>query len=275
MDISEEVTVFDWQSVPDGEYAVIGDPIGHSLSPRMHAAAYENLGLDLIYRAVRVPAGELSDALNALRDLGYLGVNVTVPHKEAAFDWCDHVEDGAWRFGAVNTVRLADRVGINTDVPGFMKVLADQGITAGSRVLFLGAGGSARALIAACCDAGFEVGAWNRTRSRLDSIISELGVEIEVLDSADVRGYQAVINATSASLGVDQLPVVWESAPTGGFAFDLAYGKDPSLFLQLAMSHGWAACDGLPMLVEQGALAFEWWLGKEAPRGAMLRSVGL
>lgn len=269
------MSAVDWRDVTDGEFAVLGDPIGHSLSPRMHRAAYQYLELDLVYQAVRVPVGEFGMAMEALRDMGYVGVNVTVPHKEAAFEWCEHVEGGAWRFGAVNTIRLVDRVGINTDVPAFLKVLADNGIVPGQRVLILGAGGSARALIAASTDAGYLVGAWNRTRSRLEGMVEELGVEVEILDTANVNGFQAVVNATSASLGDLELPIVWGEAPEGGFAFDLAYGKEPSPFLRAATLNGWRNCDGLPMLVEQGALAFEWWLCKEAPREAMLRSVGL
>ncbi len=267
--------VYDWRDVPDGDFAILGDPVGHSLSPRMHSAAYQFLELDLMYRAVRVPVGEVVPALEALRDLGYLGVNITVPHKEAAFEWCEHVEKGTWRFGAVNTIRLENRAGVNTDVPGFLKVLADQGIEPGARIMFLGAGGSARSLIAACSDAGFEIGAWNRTRERLEKMVGELGVKVDILESADVQGFQAIINATSASLGEVDLPIVWRQSAMGGFAFDLAYGPEPSPFLKWAKANGWLTSDGLPMLVEQGALGFEWWLGKEAPREAMLRSVGL
>ena len=266
---------FEWRDAPDGHFAVVGDPVGHSLSPRMHTAAYTALGSDLVYRAIRVPFGEFTEAVEHLRSFGYIGLNVTVPHKESAFEWCEGVEGGAWRYGAVNTLRLADRVGINTDVAGFMSVLGAHGVQSPKRVLFLGSGGSARALMASSCDAGFEVAAWNRTRSKLEAMVAELAIKVEVLDEPVIAGCAAVVNATSASLGGIDLPVDWSEAGDDCFAFDLAYADELTPFLRRAHGRGLAVSDGLPMLVEQGALAFEWWTGKVAPREAMLRSVGL
>ncbi|ARU40119.1 hypothetical protein CCB80_02785 [Armatimonadetes bacterium Uphvl-Ar1] len=273
MDVSEEMSWFEWRDAPVAEFAVLGDPVSHSLSPKMHSAAYADLDLDLNYVAIRVELSEFDQALDHLVALGYRGVNVTVPLKEVAFEWCEILEDGAWRFGAVNTIRLEDRAGMNTDVPGFLSVLRAHSVEPGSRVLVLGAGGSARAVIRGLLDEGYLVRGWNRTRAKLNAVVE--GLDVEILDDADVRGCGAVVNATSASLKGLDLPVEWSHAADGCLAFDLAYGEEMSPFLRGAMGRGLPVTDGLPMLVEQGALAFEWWLGRPAPRTAMLRSVGL
>ncbi|MFM9873664.1 MAG: shikimate dehydrogenase family protein, partial [Fimbriimonadaceae bacterium] len=142
MDISKEVTFYEWRDVPEGDYAVLGDPIGHSLSPRMHSAAYDALGLDLVYSAVRVPYGEFFEAMDRLRALGYKGVNCTVPLKELAFDWCPSFLGLAGELGSVNTINLVTQQGTNTDLPGFLKVCEEFGVGSGARVLILGAGGT-------------------------------------------------------------------------------------------------------------------------------------
>lgn len=273
---SRKMRPFDWHEAPAADFAVVGDPVAHSLSPQIHRAAYAAVGLEYNYVAIHVPEGEFDAAADHLRELGTIGINVTVPHKVDAFSWCEAVESGSWRFGAVNTIRLADRSGINTDVPGFLTVLDSYGITPSDRLVFLGAGGSARALIAACVDLGFQVSAWNRTPQRLTEMARELSIDLEVLESPDPTGAAAVVNATSASLSGEVVAVDWGSARSDCLAFDLAYRESgPTPFLAQAMEHGHTACDGLPMLVEQAALAFEWWLERDAPRQAMLASVGL
>ena len=135
-----------WRQAEKGDYAVIGDPVGHSLSPRMHMAAYKHLGLDLIYRAIHVPMEELDEALDSLEDLGYRGVNITLPLKERALAACRILEGPCELYGATNTMRLADRAGINTDAPGFIETVKELGIAPGASVLLIGAGATARTL---------------------------------------------------------------------------------------------------------------------------------
>lgn len=264
---------YEWRDAPEGDFAVLGDPVSHSLSPRMHSAAYADLGLDLNYVAIRVELGEFDQALDHLVALGYRGVNVTVPLKEVAFEWCESLEGGAWRYGAVNTIRLGDLAGLNTDVPGFLSVLRAHSVEPGSRVMVMGAGGSARAMIRGLLENGYLVRGWNRTQAKMDAIVE--GLDVEIVSEPDVRRCGAVVNATSASLSGFDLPVEWSQAEDGCLAFDLAYGEEMSPFLRGALGRGLPVTDGLPMLVEQGALALEWWLGRPAPRTAMLRSVGL
>lgn len=260
----------EWREAPAGDYAVIGDPISHSLSPRIHSAAYQALGLNLSYQAIRVPLEEFNHAVEHLKALGYKGLNVTVPLKEAAQNWA-----GEGKYGALNTLCLHSRTGINTDVPAFLQTLRDQEINPGSKLLFLGAGGTARALLIGAFEAGYEILAWNRTRSKLEDLLTDTGVAAEILPDADPAGTAAVINATSASISGLAVPVRWENAVSNCLAYDLGYASDLTPFLVQANEAGCRVLDGKPMLVEQAALAFEWWLKKTAPRGAMLTSVEL
>lgn len=275
MDISEEVEVFEWRDVPSGDFAVLGDPVGHSLSPRMHEAAYRVLDLDLTYRAVRVPYEDFGEAMDRLRSLGYQGVNCTVPLKEVAFEWCPSFLGLAGELGSVNTINLVTQQGTNTDLPGFLKVCEDFGVGSGARVLILGAGGTARSLVVGCSRAGMDVWLWNRSVDRRDRLVGEMDGRVSgVMDSLEVNGFDLVVNATSASLSGVDLGVNWEGG-SRALAFELAYGNKLSPFLVSARDAGLRVIDGFPMLVEQGALAFEYWLGKAAPREAMLRAVGL
>lgn len=261
---------FSWRDAPAADFAVIGDPVSHSLSPRMHTAAYAALGLNLRYVAIHVPACEVVPALDHLRSLGYRGVNVTVPHKESALDWCSEAESLARRVRAVNTVRLADRSGINTDAPGFLDTLADLLLGPSPElVLLLGAGGSARALTCALAEAGWQVRIYNRTRSRAEEMVANLGVDAEVLDAADPTGARLILNTTSASLQGAEVAIPWQCAEPDAVAYDLMYAKEPTPFLAAASAHGLRTCDGLPLLVAQGARSLEWWLDVSAPRDAM------
>jgi shikimate dehydrogenase len=126
----------------------------------------------------------------------------------------------------------------------------------------------------ACTRAGYHLAAWNRTRANLEKTLAGLEADVEVLDYASISGEDgAVVNTTSASLAGGALPIDWSSAQPGALAFDLAYGSHELPFLSEAVHHGLKAIDGRSLLVEQGALAFEWWTGLEAPREDMMRAV--
>ena len=144
---------YPWREAPEAEFAVIGDPVGHSLSPRMHAAAYQALGLSYRYLAIHVLPGEVGQALARMESLGYQGVNVTVPHKEEALAWAKDSEPLARRVRAANTLRLADKACINTDAPGFLDTLSEFHPEPRTAII-LGAGGSARAIAVALMGAG-------------------------------------------------------------------------------------------------------------------------
>lgn len=258
----------EWRDAIPGDFAVIGDPVSHSKSPAMHTAAYRELGFDLSYRAVRVPVGEVRDALLHLRSLGYRGVNVTVPHKAEALAACEHVEDLARRIGAVNTIRLEGFVGRNTDGLGFLRSLP---VKEGGLAVILGAGGSAAAVAIALSDVGWRVEIYNRTRSRAENLAALVGGSVR--EEATIVGADLVVNATSAGLLGSELSIEWAGVRPSAHAVDLMYGAEPSPFMRQALQNGLSAQDGRGMLMEQGALALEWWLGVPAPREAMLRAI--
>lgn len=264
------MSAFDWREAPKGDFAVIGHPVSHSLSPRMHLAAYAALGLDHTYCAISVAPEEFAEAVHHLKGLGYRGLNVTIPHKSAAFAWCQSTCETSQKLQVCNTLDLQDHTGINTDVPGFLKSLPGHA----PRALVLGAGGSARAVVYALVRSGTEVTLWNRTRARAEELVKELDLPVQVVDAPSVAGHTLVVNTTSTGLSGDSLPIDWNGTnPDQLLASDLAYGAEATPFMLEARSHGIAAMDGRRMLMEQGAFAFEWWLNVPAPREAMWEAI--
>jgi shikimate dehydrogenase len=255
-----------YQEAPDADFAVIGDPVSHSLSPRMHQAAYAALGLPYRYVAIQVALGEVGAALDHLAERGYRGVNVTVPHKEEALNWARSAEGFAAKVRAANTVNLRERSCINTDAPGFLETLRPFGFERKS-VLVLGAGGSARAIVAALVDDGWGVSIFNRTAAKAEELALSFGGT--AVSCPDPNGASLIVNTTSASLQGEEIPCDWSQAPVGAVAYDLMYASEPTPFLRSASAHGLRMLDGLDLLVAQGALSFEWWLGIPAPRKAM------
>lgn len=248
-------------------FALIGDPVDHSLSPAMHTAAFKVLGLDATYERRRVPSGGVQGALRELWDEGFRGFNVTVPHKLEVMDSLVNVDAKAQAVGAVNTVlRRADGWhGTNTDADGFVRSLPEPA-SSYERALVLGAGGAARAVAYGLTQAGVEVYVSARREGAAESLVEVGAVTKQWPPPLDAP---LVINATSASWHhgdafVESLP--WTK--TQGLFVDLAYGI-PLAFLEQAKAHGAATLDGLGMLVHQGALALEAWTGERAPADVM------
>ncbi len=263
---------YEWQEAPAADYAVLGDPISHSRSPAMHMAAYQALDLDLSYQAIRVDEESFQKAVMHLNGLGYKGLNCTIPLKELAAAWVEEADEESSIIGAINTLSLSDRKGTNTDAPAMLNVVESNGVERGSRVLILGAGGTGRAALVAFCRAGYQVSAWNRTAEKLDALRDELSLQFTTIPALFTGGYDLVINTTSSTLAGEPLGVSFTEGSGVKLAFDVGYGK-PSQFLAEAAEAGIPTLDGLPLLVEQGALALEWWLGKSAPRKDMLAAV--
>ena len=247
---------------------MIGDPVGHSLSPRMHQAAFAALGLEFRYIAVHVPMAEVGTALDHLREIGFRGVNVTVPDKAEALDWAESPDELSRRIGAANALDLRECTAINTDAPGFLDTLSEFEFPSQRSALILGSGGSARAVAAALPDAGFQVSVWNRTEERGRAMAEEFGLEYAAMPTAD---FDLLVNTTSASLRLETLPIEWVGGKPGALAYDLVYGQTP--FLTSAENHGMRTIDGKKLLVAQGARSLEWWLGVEAPRAAMREAI--
>jgi shikimate dehydrogenase len=264
--------------------AVIGSPVRHSLSPRLHNAAFAALGLDWVYVALEVAPGDAAAALTGMRALGFGGLSVTTPHKEAVAEACDRLTDDAEVLGAVNCVVPVDGelVGHNTDGPGFMaSVLAGGTTVEGARCVVLGAGGAARAISLALARSGAaEVAVVNRTTARAEQAVAPLGAVGRVVDPTEVAGPLAaadiVVNATTVGMGTpgpDDLPVDPAPLHAGQLVVDIVYQPLETPLLSAARRQGAAVVNGVPMLVHQVAVAFELWTGVPAPVEAMSLSV--
>jgi shikimate dehydrogenase len=259
----------DWRLAEAADYGVIGDPVAHSWSPRMHAAAFRELGLPCSYRAVRVPGAEFDEALAHLAGLGYVGLNATVPLKAAALSWAEVSDQEAIGASGANTLRLADRSATSTDGPGFLDTLAELEVETGT-ALVVGAGGSARAVVHALTRAGWDVRVHNRTGERAIEVAAAFAVE--AIAEPDPGGASLIVNCTAAGLHGQAPEVMWNRAGNA-LAYDLYYSAQPTPFLADAAEAGLRTVDGRWLLVAQGARSLKWWLGVEAPRKAMLEAI--
>lgn len=262
-------------------YAVFGNPLGHSKSPLIHTTFAAEFGEDMDYGKIEAPLDGFAAALEAFRDAGGKGCNVTAPFKLEAFALATERTEAAELAGATNTLRfeggaiLAD----NTDGAGLVRDIVENlgHRLKGKRVLLLGAGGAARGAalpILRQRPAAFDL--LNRTVAKAEAVrdlIRDHG-EIGIADPAAVNAYDIVINATSASL-VGACPAL----PRGvfadcGLAYDLAYGVGLSPFLAVARAAGVPfLADGVGMLVEQAAAAFQWWRGKRPQTRALIEAL--
>lgn len=259
---------------------VLGWPVSHSRSPRLHGYWLETLGLDGAYLPLPVNPDRFADAVRALADLGFRGANVTIPHKQAAFAVCDTVDASARRAGAVNTLVFRDGriAGSNTDGFGFLESVREQAPgwqpQAGPAVL-LGAGGAARAIAAALLDAGCpQVMLVNRSRDRAEALAREIGGAIAVADAPPIRDAALLVNTTS--LGMQgQPPLVLDLAPLPASAVvaDIVYVPLETPLLAAARARGLAAVGGLGMLLHQARPGFEAWFGAAPRVDAALRAV--
>lgn len=250
--------------------------MGHSVSPAMHNAAFKHMGLDITYKAMLVTSEGLSDATAWTKGPAVLGLNVTVPHKEAIIGLLDRVDPEARAIGAVNTVvnRGGRLEGYNTDGRGFIKGLRADGVAvAGTRVLVLGAGGAARAVCYYLAREAGELCIYNRTPERARRLAAEFGGEGRTVSAIErlegfLKGFDIVINATSLGLGADDpLPCDLKDIRPGQTVCDLIYRTTP--FLREAAARGAATVDGTGMLLYQGVLSLELWTGEKAPVGVM------
>ncbi len=265
---------------------LVGDPVGHSLSQVMHNAAFAHLGIDAGYELWETPLADLRERVNALRQPGMLGANVTVPHKQAVMPLVDEFSVTARRIGAVNTIipRDGSLIGDNTDAYGFARSLElVSGEVAPQRAVVVGAGGASRAVLVALQDAGVrDIVLVNRTRSRAEDLAADLGVDglppIRVGDlqrlNAEATDADVLVNATSVGWHGEELPFpasVLDRLTPSAVVVDLTY-RETSI-LRLAKEQGFSTLDGLPMLIHQGARSFELWTGQEAPVAVMQEAV--
>jgi shikimate dehydrogenase len=264
-------------------FALLGDPVSHSLSPVVLNAAMRDLGMDGVYVALRAEGPEeMAAFLRGLARAGG-GGNVTLPHKEKAATVLDTPSPDVRRTGACNTFWLEDGKvhGDNTDVEGFSRALEAflGGPPEGYRVLVLGAGGSARACLVALMDGGVqEVHLLNRTRDRARAVARRIGGErVRVLDERMAvagKSYDLVVNTTRLGLSPDDdLPLELDLLARAGSVVDLVYGAGSTPFVEKARDRGIRATDGTEMLLHQGAVAFERWWGRKPSLEVMRAAV--
>ncbi|HEU4605495.1 MAG TPA: shikimate dehydrogenase [Nitrososphaera sp.] len=266
-------------------YCIIGDPIQHSLSPGMQNAAFAAAGLNCTYIAFRVPANELKESVESLRSINVSGFNITVPHKVEAMKYLDELDASAKKAAAVNTVNNIEGIfrGYNTDIDGFIEPLRKRHVDfSGMRVLVLGAGGAARAVVAALAQEGgmAKVMIANRNVQRageLARIGSNLGLKCETLPLDKVQGVSAecdmIVNATTVGLSNEPSPVDHEHIKKGSIVYDIVYRPIVTDLIENAKYAQATVVYGYEMLIEQGAKAFEIWTGLPAPRDAMKKNL--
>jgi shikimate dehydrogenase len=249
---------------------IIGWPVGHSRSPRLHGYWLEKHGIDGAYIPLPIPPEHFRDSVRGLMHSGFAGANVTIPHKLAAFEVCDTVDDTARRAGAVNTLTFQDGkiTGANTDGWGFLANLRAHGVDPrAGPALLLGAGGGARAIAAALLGEGTKVTIANRTAARAEQLLRDLPgpaiIPWEQRDAA-VADHALVINTTALGMeGKDALRLDLSRAAPGTAVADIVYVPLRTPLLRDAQARGLTGVEGLGMLLYQGIPGFRAWFGVE------------
>jgi shikimate dehydrogenase len=253
---------------------IVLHPACHTLSPVIHRAAYRALGLDAEFEAHDVPPAELAPRVRALFAGGVTQLCVSLPHKEAVLELADRVSADARRIGAANTLtaRDGDIVADNTDWIGVTSTLEPLGDWRGRRATVLGAGGAARAVVYALRELDMSVAVVNRTRSRAERVVEDLGGAVGTLDDP----YDLLVNATSVGMAPDvaATPVDAAQLRRGTTVFDTVYRPLETRLLREARAAGCRAQDGLDMLVHQAVEQIRVWSGRRADP-ALLRRVAL
>jgi shikimate dehydrogenase len=239
----------------------------------MQSAALAGLGLagEWSYEAIDVAPDRFEEQVQAMAAGDFVGANVTVPHKGAALALADAVSETAREIGAANTLvfEAGEVRAANTDAAGFLAALPVEPL--GRRALVLGAGGAGRAVVWALVRGGAEVDVWNRTELRSQHLCEEIGGE--PIGEPDPASYELIVNTTAVGLaGEDpfgELPLTPVGFNRGQTVVDIVYGEEPTRLLLAAQEAGAGVVDGIEVLVQQGALSFRIWTGREAPLDAM------
>ena len=276
---------------------VVGDPVAHSLSPQMQNAALRHCGINLQYTRFHTPAADLPETLKRMRELDFVGANLTVPHKIAALPLMDQVDPDAKRMGAVNTIKVGNEylAGFNTDGRGFSRAVREEFSVdlRDLRVLLLGAGGVARAIATQCAKEKCErLVIANRTFEKAEGLVNGLRdffVGPKVLGPVarlqaipweeqafrfQIANVDLMVNATPLGLNQsDRSPIPSRLLAPHLMIFDTIYLERRTPFVAAAIAAGARATNGLSMLLHQGALAFELWFNREAPIEVMRRAI--
>jgi shikimate dehydrogenase len=256
---------------------VMGWPVKHSLSPRLHNYWIKQQGIDGAYIPIPVEPSRLEQALRALPVLGFCGCNLTIPHKETALKIVDHINEQAKRIGAVNTIVVNEKgelEGQNTDAFGFQENMKEMRFNAAKakKAVILGAGGAARAIIVALQDMGLqEICIVNRTKDKAERCAIDMNKnrKIEVFEWTQTakafEGADLLINTTPLGMtGMPPLEIDYTGLPCEAWVTDIVYTPLATAFLKKAREQGYMTIDGLGMLLHQARPGFEAWFGKKA-----------
>jgi len=267
---------------------VIGHPIEHSMSPTMWNPALQELELDYVYVAFDVHPDSLEKAINGIRSLGIKGVNVTIPHKKSVIKYIDEVDPIALKIGAINTIKNEDGIlkARNTDAGGAKKALLDMGIDiSGKNILILGSGGVSRAIAYILAEEANKIVLTDLIEERATAVASEIRDNMKVdiegkLSNKDnieeyIKKTDILINATPIGMypKVEETPISKELLHDDLFVFDVVYNPLETRLMKEAAKMGCTTLGGLDMLVNQGILAFEWWLNKKPNKDLMKNKI--
>lgn len=264
-------------------FAVIGDPIDHSLSPTIHNAAFKELGIDCTFIAYRIPQDELEEGIEALKKIQIAGFNVTIPHKIQMMKYLDKIDESCSIIGAVNTVSNENNSlkGYNTDMDGFLEPLKKRQLSMiGKKILLLGAGGAARAIVTGFAKENAQsITIANKTiekANELSKFAKKLGLESNTtsLDSVNTPSeYDIIVNATSIGLKNEPSPISFEKIKQNTIVYDIVYRPMNTDFIKQAKQKDATVIYGYEMLLGQATRAFEIWHKVEAPYNAMKRAL--
>ncbi|ALS78929.1 shikimate dehydrogenase [Planococcus sp. ANT_H30] len=260
-------------------YAVIGDPIAHSLSPFMHESWFDEHGIEAAYLPIHVEPSQLKKSLEAMKTLGISGFNITLPHKQSIVPLLGKLEESASQMNAVNTVNFdgTHYVGSNTDGDGFVRSLFVHAIDKTSKVLLIGAGGAARGIAFALKRAGFtNVTITNRTYRRAEELAAETNASAMTLIESEqqLAEFAIVIQTTSVGLATGEaLPISLDRVKSGTLVADIIYNPLETPFLKKAREKNCIISNGVGMFVYQGAIAFEKWTGIQPNTEKMIQMI--
>jgi shikimate dehydrogenase len=271
-------------------YCIIGDPIQHSLSPAMQNAAFNKLGMNSSYIAFRVRKGELKESIESLRAIGVSGFNITVPHKVEVINYLDQLDISVRKANAVNTVHNVGGVlkAYNTDIYGFIHPLHLRKINFnGMKVLLIGAGGAARAALAALADENgiSEINIANRSEGNARLLLEvsvPLGLNCKIVQWEEIPAFsktaELIVNATTVGMNSEPSLLDYQNINKHAIVYDIVYRPIHTALLDNAKQAGAEVIYGYEMLLHQGAKSFEIWTGMSAPidgmKKALLGTVG-
>jgi len=265
-------------------FAVIGDPIDHSLSPNIHSAAFRELDLDCSYIAFRIPKGELVEGLEGLKKIKIDGFNVTIPHKIEMMKYLDKMDESCSVIGAVNTVSNKEGIfkGYNTDMDGFLEPFKKKELNiVNKKILLVGAGGAARAIVAGFAkEKANSISIANRTLENAKSLSEfskKVGLNSNAIKIEDVKesakDYDIIVNATSIGLKNEPSPISLDGINEKTIVYDIVYMPMNTDFIKKAKDNGAIVIFGYEMLLGQAVRSFEIWHGMEAPYNAMKKAL--